>query len=239
MYYTDKIKKPLYTNVDNNIKLSYLNDFLFFISILKNYIQYNQTNLLYILNKFIIKYILYIKYISWHTNNYNIYISFYNLLLYNLFSFKSNTIVKYNDIKNINQKIVLIKRVSRTRKKGRVRRYKVLLFIGNKSGWIGFGSSKDYYLQDAILKARKKAFNNIYYIPASYFNSFKSSNTILDKKNKKIYIDINTKNILKVPRSFIIRSFFECLGVYNINSKKIGSLNIYNTINYILKSFSK
>ena len=134
MYYTDKIKKPLYTNVDNNIKLSYLNDFLFFISILKNYIQYNQTNLLYILNKFIIKYILYIKYISWHTNNYNIYISFYNLLLYNLFSFKSNTIVKYNDIKNINQKIVLIKRVSRTRKKGRVRRYKVLLFIGNKSG---------------------------------------------------------------------------------------------------------
>ena len=71
-----------------------------------------------------------------------------------------------------------------------------------------------------------------------YFNSFKSFNTVLDKKNKKIYVNINTKNILKVPQSFIIRSFFECLGSYNIISKKIGNLNVYNTIKFILNSFS-
>ena len=133
MYYTAKIKKPLFTEIDSNIKLVYLNDFLFFISILKNYIQYNQKNLLYILNKFIVKYIIYVKYILYCKNKYSIEISFYNLLLNNLFSLKIEQIIKYNDIKNIKQKIILIKRISRTRKKGRVRRYKVLLLIGNKS----------------------------------------------------------------------------------------------------------
>lgn len=222
-----------------NIKL--FNDFIFFSYLIKEYIKlYNLyslfllKNFIYLLNIFSIKYIIYILYynnIILHIKNNNFYI-IYNL---ELFYWKYKNLINYNKYilyNNIEQKILLIKKISKTRAKGRIKKYKVIVLIGNKLGWFGIGFGKDYYLQDAISKARLHAFKNIYQISLFYSKILK--NNIFIKKNfKKLYLFSSVYKI-KISSNYIIRLLFYFIGIYNINSKIIGIYNIYNILSLII-----
>lgn len=119
-----------------------LNDFIFFIFLLKEYsLTYKLfsinsiKNFIYLLTLLAIKYILYIKYKkAFYLNNYNIN-QIYNI---ELFYWKHKNIKK-SFSKNIEQKVLFINKISRTRKKGRIKRYKAIVLVGEKNGWFGIG----------------------------------------------------------------------------------------------------
>ncbi len=59
------------------------------------------------------------------------------------------------------EKVVQVKRISKTTKGGRSMRFSALVVIGNKKGQIGFGMGKSIEVPDAIQKAIKNAVSNI------------------------------------------------------------------------------
>ncbi|MCQ2748067.1 MAG: 30S ribosomal protein S5 [Mycoplasmoidaceae bacterium] len=60
-----------------------------------------------------------------------------------------------------NEKVVAIKRISKTTKGGRNMRFSVLVVIGDKKGQVGFGMGKSAEIPNAMKKANKNARNNI------------------------------------------------------------------------------
>ena len=64
-------------------------------------------------------------------------------------------------IDGFNEKVVAIKRISKTTKGGRNMRFSVLVVIGDKKGQVGFGMGKSVEIPNAMKKASKNARNNI------------------------------------------------------------------------------
>lgn len=62
------------------------------------------------------------------------------------------------------EKIVNIKRISKTTKGGRIMRFSALVIIGDRKGVVGFGMGKSNEVPDAIKKAIKNANNNLFTI---------------------------------------------------------------------------
>lgn len=122
-------------------KTKFLSDFLFFIFLLKELLniydvllKYTAKKIIYLLNLIAVKYTLCIKYLIIIEDKECYTFKIYTLQLiywYSTYSFSSFSLQK-NRI--LFQKILFIKKISRTKTKGRVRRYKVLLLIGTKSG---------------------------------------------------------------------------------------------------------
>ena len=238
MIFLNKINKNIFSKKNNllySIKL--FNDFIFFSFLIKEYIKvhniysiYLLKNSIYLLNMLAIKYIIYIMYNNIFYINNNIYYKIYTL---ELFYWKNRNFINYNKyLYKIEKKILLIKKVSKTRAKGRIKKYKIIVLIGNKTGWFGIGFSKDYYLQDAIAKARLHAFKNIYYIPLFYSKLLKN-NIYIEKKFKKLYL-FSSNYKIKVSSHYVIRLLFYFIGINNISSKIIGINNIYNILSLIL-----
>ncbi|XQP55447.1 MAG: 30S ribosomal protein S5 [Mycoplasmoidaceae bacterium] len=59
------------------------------------------------------------------------------------------------------EKVVAIKRISKTTKGGRNMRFSVLVVIGDKKGTVGFGMGKSAEIPNAMKKANKNARNNL------------------------------------------------------------------------------
>lgn len=59
------------------------------------------------------------------------------------------------------EKVVSIKRISKTTKGGRSMRFSALVVVGDKKGTVGFGMGKSIEVPDAIKKAIKNANNNL------------------------------------------------------------------------------
>ena len=64
-------------------------------------------------------------------------------------------------IDGFNEKVVAIKRISKTTKGGRNMRFSVLVVIGDKKGTVGFGMGKSAEIPNAMKKASKNARNNL------------------------------------------------------------------------------
>lgn len=64
-------------------------------------------------------------------------------------------------IDGFSEKVVAIKRISKTTKGGRNMRFSVLVVIGDKKGTVGFGMGKSAEIPNAMKKASKNARNNI------------------------------------------------------------------------------
>lgn len=62
------------------------------------------------------------------------------------------------------EKVVQIKRISKTTKGGRSMRFSAIVVIGDKKGKVGFGKGKSIEVPDAIKKAIKNANNNIHHV---------------------------------------------------------------------------
>lgn len=66
-----------------------------------------------------------------------------------------------SSIDGFNEKVVAIKRISKTTKGGRNMRFSVLVVVGDKKGQVGFGMGKSVEIPNAMKKATKNAKNNI------------------------------------------------------------------------------
>ncbi|SCQ17338.1 apicoplast ribosomal protein S5, putative (apicoplast) [Plasmodium ovale] len=232
-------------NIRNNIIISNkLNNFyiLYYIFILfKSFfiilnIKYNKKYL-YRIYYFLILYIklYYIYYIIF--KNYNYYIYNFNYIYFYIYEYNQIILNYNNKINNINiiEKIIEIKKISYTIKKGRIKRYKIILLIGNKQGWVGIGIGKSINMNKAILLSKIDAFNNIYYFKYSVLNLYKLKYIYINCNKFFIKIKFKICNYFDI-KFLLLKYLFECLGY--LNCKIIICYNIinnkYNLLNKIL-----
>lgn len=138
------------------------------------------------------------------------------------------------------EKIVEIKRISKTTKGGRVMRFSALAIIGDKKGIVGFGMGKSNEVPDAIKKAIKNANNNLF--------------TIKMNKRGTVFHEVVGKHgaskVLLKPAPMgkgivaggAARAIVELAGFQDIYTKSLGSNTPINliraTINGLTKQFT-
>nr|QUL61509.1 ribosomal protein S5 [Haemoproteus columbae] len=224
----------LYNNIDYLYILYFLviliKSFLLILLKNNNKIKYN----FYFYNIYVYIIIIIIN-LCYFLNEINIFNNYNNkiILNYNYIYFYIYNYYKYNNIKNnklinftnIIERIIKITKNSYTIKKGRIKRYKVIMLIGNKCGWIGIGVGKNKSINKALINSRINALNNIYYFKYSLLNIYKLKYVLLN--NNKIYIKLKVYiyNYLNI-KFLLIKYLLECLGFFNC---KIIILHFINT----------
>ena len=138
---------------------------------------------------------------------------------------------------NLNYKVLEIKQVSRTRKGGRHRRFRVLLAIGNYQGWVGIGIGKAITLTEATEKARVSALKHIYYFNITHSGSILSYTEAKFKKTKIILKPLSIGKGLIVPS--LLRKLLELIGYRNVWGVLIGSNNKLNMLRATLDALLK
>lgn len=126
------------------------------------------------------------------------------------------------------EKVVAIKRISKTTKGGRSMRFSALVVIGDKKGSIGFGMGKSIEVPNAIKKAIKNARNN--------------TMKVIMTNNGSVYHDVIGKagagRVLLKPAKEgtgliaggAIRAVIELAGFKDIYTKNLGKNTPHNMI---------
>ena len=128
----------------------------------------------------------------------------------------------------LEDKVVAIKRVSKTVKGGRTMRFSALVVVGDKNGHVGAGLGKAAEVPEAIRKGKEAAAKNLVAVPFDENNSiphdflgkFGSANVLLKKAPE------GTGIIAGSPA----RSVLELAGYKNIRTKSLGSNNKTNVV---------
>ena len=135
-----------------------------------------------------------------------------------------------NDQRNseYNDKVVAIKRVSKTVKGGRTMRFSALVVVGDGKGKVGVGLGKAGEVPEAIRKGKEAAMRNIVSIaidenksiPHDFTGEFGSAEVLLKRAPE------GTGIIAGGPA----RAVVELAGIQNIRTKSLGSNNKTNVV---------
>jgi small subunit ribosomal protein S5 len=132
------------------------------------------------------------------------------------------------DAMGFEEKVVAIKRISKTTKGGRHMRFSALVVLGDKNGKVGYGIGKSTEVPNAIKKAIKNARNNV-------------TKVIMNKRNT-VYHEIigrhgASKVLLKpapegtgIIAGGAIRAVIELAGFKDIYTKNLGSNTALNMV---------
>ena len=128
----------------------------------------------------------------------------------------------------LNDKVVAIKRVSKTVKGGRTMRFSALVVVGDGNGHVGAGLGKAAEVPEAIRKGKEAAIKNMvaipmdenHSIPHDFLGEFGSSSVLLKKAPE------GTGIIAGGP----VRSVVELAGIKNIRTKSLGSNKKTNVV---------
>ena len=128
----------------------------------------------------------------------------------------------------LNDKVVAIKRVSKTVKGGRTMRFSALVVVGDGNGHVGAGLGKAGEVPEAIRKGKEAAIKNMVEIPMDennriphdFLGKFGSASVLLKRAPE------GTGIIAGGP----VRSVVELAGIKNIRTKSLGSNNKTNVV---------
>ena len=128
----------------------------------------------------------------------------------------------------LEDKVVAIKRVSKTVKGGRNMRFSALVVVGDKNGHVGAGMGKAAEVPEAIRKGKEAAAKNLIAIPLDenqsiphdFLGKFGSATVLLKKAPE------GTGIIAGGPA----RAVLELAGVKNVRTKSLGSNNKTNVV---------
>ena len=128
----------------------------------------------------------------------------------------------------LNDKVVAIKRVSKTVKGGRTMRFSALVVVGDGIGHVGAGLGKAGEVPEAIRKGKEAAIKNLVEVPRDennsiphdYLGEFGSASVLLKRAPE------GTGIIAGGP----VRSVVELAGIRNIRAKSLGSNNKTNVV---------
>ena len=128
----------------------------------------------------------------------------------------------------LNDKVVCIKRVSKTVKGGRNMRFTALVVVGDGNGHVGVGLGKAVEIPEAILKGKEDATKKLINVamdeyasvPHDFIGKFGGASVLLKKAPE------GTGIIAGGPA----RSVLELAGVKNILAKSLGSSNKTNVV---------
>ena len=137
----------------------------------------------------------------------------------------------------LNDRVVAIKRVSKTVKGGRTMRFSALVVVGDGNGHVGAGLGKAGEVPEAIRKGKEAAMKNLVEIPMDENKSiphdhickFGSSSVLLKKAPE------GTGIIAGGP----VRSVVELAGIKNIRTKSLGSNNKTNVVLATIEGLTK
>lgn len=125
-------------------------------------------------------------------------------------------------------KVVAIKRVSKTVKGGRTMRFSALVVVGDGNGHVGAGMGKAAEIPEAIRKGKEDAIKNMVEIPVDenksiphdFIGKFGSASVLLKRAPE------GTGVIAGGPA----RNVLEMAGIKNIRTKSLGSNNKQNVV---------
>ncbi|MDO4489520.1 MAG: 30S ribosomal protein S5 [Lachnospiraceae bacterium] len=128
----------------------------------------------------------------------------------------------------LEEKVVAIKRVSKTVKGGRTMRFTALVVVGDRNGHVGAGLGKAVEIPEAIRKGKEDAMKNLVSVARDENNSvthdfvgkFGSSEVLLKKAPE------GTGVIAGGPA----RAVVELAGITNIRTKSLGNNNKQNVV---------
>ena len=128
----------------------------------------------------------------------------------------------------LNDKVVAIKRVSKTVKGGRTMRFSALVVVGDGNGHVGVGIGKSAEIPEAIRKGKEDAMKKIVAVPVDENNSiphdvigkFGSASVLLKRASQ------GTGVIAGGPA----RAILELAGIKNIRTRALGSTNKQNVV---------
>ena len=128
----------------------------------------------------------------------------------------------------LNDKIVAIKRVSKTVKGGRTMRFSALVVVGDGNGHVGVGLGKAGEVPEAIRKGKEAAVKSLVEIPIDenksiphdFIGKFGSASVLMKKSPE------GTGIIAGGPA----RAVLELAGFKNIRTKSLGSRNKQNVV---------
>ena len=137
----------------------------------------------------------------------------------------------------LNDKVVTIKRVTKTVKGGRNMRFTALVVVGDGNGHVGAGLGKAVEIPEAIRKGKKDAMKHIVSIPLDENNSithdfigkYGSANVLLKKAPE------GTGIIAGGPARIVC----ELAGIKNIRTKSLGSNNKQNVVLATIEGLSQ
>ena len=128
----------------------------------------------------------------------------------------------------LTDKVVAIKRVSKTVKGGRTMRFSALVVVGDGNGHVGAGMGKAAEIPEAIRKGKEDAIKNMLEIPVDenksiphdFIGKFGSASVLLKRAPE------GTGVIAGGPA----RNVLEMAGIKNIRTKSLGSNNKQNVV---------
>ena len=137
----------------------------------------------------------------------------------------------------LNDKVVTIKRVTKTVKGGRNMRFTALVVVGDGNGHVGAGLGKAVEIPEAIRKGKEDAMKHIVSIPLDENNSithdfigkYGSANVLLKKAPDGSGI------IAGGPARIVC----ELAGIKNIRTKSLGSNNKQNVVLATIEGLSQ
>ena len=146
------------------------------------------------------------------------------------------TIVDANQVE-LNDRVVAIKRVSKTVKGGRTMRFSALVVVGDGNGRVGAGLGKAGEVPEAIRKGKEAAVKNMVSVPIDDNNSiphdligkFGSASVLLKRASE------GTGVIAGGPA----RAVVELAGIKNIRTKSMGSNNKTNVVLATIKGLTQ
>ena len=137
----------------------------------------------------------------------------------------------------LNDRVVAIKRVSKTVKGGRTMRFSALVVVGDGNGHVGAGLGKAGEVPEAIRKGKEAAVKNMVAVPIDENASiphdltgkFGSASVLLKRAVE------GTGVIAGGPA----RAVLELAGIKNIHSKSLGSNNKTNVVLATIEGLTK
>ncbi|MGL4951772.1 MAG: 30S ribosomal protein S5 [Mycoplasma sp.] len=135
------------------------------------------------------------------------------------------------------EKVVQIKRISKTTKGGRSMRFSAIVVIGDKKGRVGFGKGKSIEVPDAIKKAIKNANNNIHQVKMTKRGTVYHEN-IGRLGASKILIKPAPQGT-GIIAGGSVRAVVELAGYTDIYTKALGSTTPLNAIRATVKALEE
>ncbi len=137
----------------------------------------------------------------------------------------------------LEEKVVSIKRVTKTVKGGRNSRFSALVVVGDGNGHVGAGIGKAVEIPEAIRKGKEDAMKNLVAVPVDanlsiphdLIGKFGSSSVLLKKAPE------GTGVIAGGPA----RNVLELAGIKNIRTKSLGSNNKQNVVLATIQGLSE
>ena len=128
----------------------------------------------------------------------------------------------------LNDKVVAIKRVSKTVKGGRTMRFSALVVVGDGKGHVGAGLGKAGEVPEAIRKGKEAAVKNLVEIPIDENNSI--PHYFLGKFGSASVLMKRAPEGTGVIAGGPARNVLELAGIKNIRTKSLGSNNKTNVV---------